>query len=139
MNQVFEGRISCSEDGGSMIVGPDDIIAVLKELKEDRGVTFLEDVTAVDYPENFTVVYHLMNLEDASVLRVKVLLADKKNPQIESAVTLWKAANVMERETYDLVGVYFQGHPDMRRVLCPDDFRGHPLRKDFKLEPAARQ
>lgn len=138
LNEKFGGRIGTSADEKSLMVEAQEIISVLRELKENLSFTFLEDVTAVDYPDNITVVYHLMNLTDARVLRVKSVL-DKENPHIDSAVSLWNAANVMERETFDLLGVIFDGHPDLRRILCPDDFEGYPLRKDFKVEAASRQ
>jgi len=138
LNQKFAGRVGVSEDEKSLIIAPDEIIKVLKEIKENTDFTFLEDITAVDYPDNFTVVYHLMSLTDAKVLRVKSVL-DKEDPHIDSAVPLWNSANVMERETYDLLGVIFDGHPELKRILCPDDFDGHPLRKDFKVDAASRQ
>ncbi|MEL7565016.1 MAG: NADH-quinone oxidoreductase subunit C [Dehalobacterium sp.] len=138
LNEKFGGKIGVSEDEKSLIVPAEEIIPVLKELKESTDFSFLEDITAVDYPDNFTVVYHLMSLTDAKILRVKSLL-EKENPHIDSLVSLWSSANVMERETYDLLGVVFDGHPDLKRILCPDDFDGHPLRKDFKVETAPRQ
>jgi NADH-quinone oxidoreductase subunit C len=138
LNQKLGGKVGVSEDEKSIIIAPAEIIKVLKEIKENTDFTFLEDITAVDYPNNLTVVYHLMSLKDAKILRVKSAL-DKEDPHIDSAVSLWNSANVMERETYDLLGVVFDGHPDLKRVLCPDDFEGHPLRKDFKVEAAERQ
>jgi len=138
LNQKFGGTVGVSADEKSLVIAPEEIIRVLKEIKENTDFTFLEDITAVDYPDNFTVVYHLMSLTDAKVLRVKSVL-DKEDPHIDSAVSLWNSANVMERETFDLLGVVFDGHPDLKRVLCPDDFEGHPLRKDFIVETASRQ
>lgn len=138
LNEKFGGKVSVSEDEKSLLVQPAEIINVLKEIKENTDFTFLEDVTAVDYPDNMTVVYHLMSLTDAKILRVKAVL-DREHPHIDSVVTLWNAANVMERETFDLLGVVFDGHPELKRILCPDDFEGHPLRKDFIVEPAPRQ
>ncbi|WP_089611628.1 NADH-quinone oxidoreductase subunit C [Dehalobacterium formicoaceticum] len=134
----FGTKVGLSEDEKSLVVAAEDIIDVLQEIKENTDYTFLEDVTAVDYPECFTAVYHLLSLQDGQILRVKANL-DKENPQIESAVSVWNSANVMERETYDLMGIIFTDHPDLKRVLCPDDFEGHPLRKDFKVEAAPRQ
>jgi NADH-quinone oxidoreductase subunit C len=138
LNEKFGGSIGVSDDGKSLLVKAEEIIPVLTELKKNFNFSFLADLTAVDYPDNFTVVYHLMRLTDARIIRVKVLL-DKDNPHIDSAVTLWHGANVMERETFDLMGIIFDGHPDLKRILCPDDFEGHPLRKDFKVEAASRQ
>ena len=112
-----------------------DLINVMTELKgnPDYKFSMLLDVTAVDYPENFTVVYELTSIEYGVNLRVKTIL-DKQSPKVPSMVSLWLSANLMERETYDLLGIIFEGHPELIRVLLPDDFVGHPLRKDFKLE-----
>lgn len=138
LNEKFAGRISLSDDQKSVIVPADDILSVLKELKEAKNFSLLADLTAVDFPERFEVVYHVMNLQNGELLRVKVYL-DKDAPKIDSAVSVWNAANVMEREVWDLMGVVFEGHPQLKRILCPDDFEGHPLRKDFNMEPFARQ
>ncbi|MGI6678939.1 MAG: NADH-quinone oxidoreductase subunit C [Dehalobacterium sp.] len=134
----FGTKVRLSEDEKSLIVTSDDIIDVLQEIKLNTDFTFLEDLTAVDYPECFTVVYHLLSLQDGHILRVKANL-EKENPRVESAVSLWHSADVMERETYDLMGIIFSDHPNLKRVLCPDDFEGHPLRKDFIVEAALRQ
>ncbi|MDD2498099.1 MAG: NADH-quinone oxidoreductase subunit C [Desulfitobacteriaceae bacterium] len=138
LKEKFSSKISVSDDGQSLVVSSADIFPVLKEIKENTQYNFLADLTAVDYPERMEVVYHLMNIKDAGLTRVKALL-DKSDPKIDSVVFLWDTANVMERETYDLLGVIFEGHPDLKRILCPDDFEGHPLRKDYKVEPAVRQ
>lgn len=138
LKEKFSSKISVSDDGQSLVVSSADIFPVLKEIKENTQYNFLADLTAVDYPERMEVVYHLMNIKDAGLIRVKALL-DKADPKIDSVVFLWDTANVMERETYDLLGVIFEGHPDLKRILCPDDFEGHPLRKDYKVEPAVRQ
>lgn len=138
LNTKFGGKISAAEDGSSVIVPRELICNVLSALKEDGGYPFLADLTAVDYTDRLEVVYHLMSLKDAGLVRVKSLLK-KESPKIDSVVSLWEAANVMERETFDLLGIVFEGHPDLKRILCPDDFEGYPLRKDFKVEPAVRQ
>ncbi|WP_227766670.1 NADH-quinone oxidoreductase subunit C [Zhaonella formicivorans] len=109
-----------------------DFLAIINMLKES-GFAYLADLTAVEEQDSICVVYHLMSLEHFGLLRIKVEL-DKLNPEIPSLVDLWPAANVQEREAYDLMGVKFVGHPNLQRILCPDEFEGHPLRKDFKLE-----
>lgn len=131
------------EEGGAMpglVVPADRLTALMQELKEQRGFNFLADVTAVDYPEGdkerIEVVYHLMAVPAATELRVKVSL-DRRQPEVASLTGLWPAAEVQEREVYDLMGVIFTGHPNLQRILCPDDFSGHPLRKDF--QPAATE
>lgn len=120
----------------TVVVDKSIIIDVLKFLKEDEELKFdyLSDLTAVHYPGSekpIVVVYHLFSIENRDSLRVKVELNDKET--IPSAVSVWKAANWMEREAYDLMGVVFEGHPDLRRILLPDDWEGHPLRKEYPL------
>ncbi|MHB1127918.1 MAG: NADH-quinone oxidoreductase subunit C [Bacillota bacterium] len=112
-------------------IGADQLVPLMQELKRD--FEYLVDLTAVDQGESFDVVYHLMGLKDMRELRIKVRLA-KEKPAVPSLVTLWNAANVQEREAFDMMGIVFESHPDLRRILCPDDFEGHPLRKDYQLE-----
>jgi len=138
LNEKFAGRLGASDDQQALIIPAGELLAVLKVMKEEMGFDFLMDITAVDYPDRFEAVYHLMRLQDGEMVRVKAAL-DKEEPKIESAVDLWKSANVMERETWDLMGIVFTGHPDLKRILCPDDFAGHPLRKDFVVPAGVRQ
>ncbi|MFQ6675848.1 MAG: NADH-quinone oxidoreductase subunit C [Fidelibacterota bacterium] len=110
---------------------------ILKTLKEE-GFNFLADLTALDLMtmggfERFAVVYHLLSLEKVQRLVVKAYVAEE-NPSIPSVESLWKAADWQEREVYDLFGIAFEGHPDLRRILNPDDYEGHPLRKDYPRE-----
>jgi NADH-quinone oxidoreductase subunit C len=97
---------------------------------------FLADLTAVDlYPNEprFEVVYHLLSLETAERLRLKVQVSGE-NPQVDSVVPVWPSANAFEREAFDLFGIRFEGHPYLRRILLPEDWEGHPLRKDYPTE-----
>ncbi|HZZ86117.1 MAG TPA: NADH-quinone oxidoreductase subunit C [Anaeromyxobacteraceae bacterium] len=97
------------------------------------GLDFLENLSGVDYPKRnvIEVVYHLFSygLKHGIVLKVE---ADRAGPRVPSVEAVWKSANWMEREAYDLLGVIFEGHPDLRRVLLPDDWEGYPLRKDYQ-------
>jgi len=105
-------------------------------LKLDLGFTFLADVTAVDwYPSEprFEVVYHLLSMKSKERLRLKVKLAGD-DANVESVTGIWPAANFFEREVYDLFGVRFAGHPNLRRIMMPEDWEGHPLRKDYPVE-----
>jgi len=120
----------------TVYVNKDQFLAAMKVIKEDFN--FLTDLTAVDYPDFFEGVYHLMNLEEPAFLRLKVKIA-KTEPRIDSLVSLWRAAEVQERETYDMFGIIYEGHPHLERILCPDDFEGYPLRKDFKLNSPAEE
>lgn len=95
----------------------------------------LLDLTCVDYPDRqlrFEMVYHFFSLSRKRRLRIKTGL-DESDLRIASLTSLWKNANWLEREVYDLFGVHFEGHPDLRRIFMYDGFEGHPLRKDYPL------
>jgi NADH-quinone oxidoreductase subunit C len=114
----------------------DSIVSVLAFLRDDPDCQFtlLLDVTAVDYPtrpERFDVVYHLLSMVKNQRIRVKVVTDE--DGQVPSVVSLFPTANWFERETYDMYGVLFSGHPDLRRILTDYGFTGFPLRKDFPM------
>lgn len=109
--------------------------ALLRYLKEYLGFNFLMDVCGVDYPERakrFDVVYHLFNSKDFSRVRVKAQIADGES--IGTATTIWKGADWFEREAYDMFGIIFSGHPNLRKILTHHQFVGHPLRKDYEAD-----
>jgi NADH-quinone oxidoreductase subunit C len=111
---------------------------VLAFLRDDPELEFemLTDLTAVDYlgeQPRFEVVYHLYSVAHNHRVRVKVRVPED-DPAIASAVPLYASANWMEREVFDLYGIHFDGHPDLRRILLYDEFEGHPLRKDYPKE-----
>jgi NADH-quinone oxidoreductase subunit C len=113
-----------------------DIVAVMRFLRDDPACLFwsLLDVTAVDWPSRerrFDVVYHLLSPKRNARIRVKIE-TDETTP-VDSIIEVFPTADWLERETYDLYGVVFSGHPDMRRILTDYGFEGHPLRKDFPL------
>ncbi len=98
--------------------------------------TFLSDITTVDkFPlePRFEVNYHLLSMDRSERLRLKVRL-NGGDPAIHSVTTVWPTANWHERENFDLFGIRFEGHPDLRRILMPDDWEGYPLRKDYPVE-----
>ena len=101
---------------------------------------FLTDETAVDYPKRekrFEVVYHLYSFKQNDRLRLKVLSGEGE--KVPSVVNVWVAANWLEREVFDLFGITFENHPDLRRILMTDDWIGHPLRKDYPLQGPDRE
>ena len=107
-------------------------------LKEDSACpfNFLSDITCVDwYPlePRFEVVYHLLSIPTKERVRLKTRL-DGSSPALESVTSVWPAANFYEREVFDLFGVRFTGHPNLKRIMMPDDWEGHPLRKDYHVE-----
>jgi NADH-quinone oxidoreductase subunit C len=105
------------------------------------GYNFFEDVTAVDwFPSSprFQLSYHILSHQYKERIRLRVLLNDTNQdgeaPSVESITSIWPAANFYEREVFDLFGIRFEGHPDLRRIMMPDEWQGHPLRKDYPVE-----
>ena len=114
---------------------PAKIVSVCGFLKYDQKFVRLSSVTAVDrYPAEprFEVVYHLHAVEGNKRIRLKCRLGGA-DPAIESVTSVWRGANWYEREVFDLFGIRFLNHPDLRRILMPDDWAGHPLRKDYPI------
>jgi len=114
------------------------IVPVMRFLRDDTDCVFdmLMDLCAVDYlgeTPRFEVVYHLYSLSRTDRLRVKARVPEQPC-EIDSVLEVWPAANWMEREVWDLYGVRFRGHPDLRRILLYEEFQGHPLRKDYPKE-----
>jgi NADH-quinone oxidoreductase subunit C len=109
------------------------IVDVLTFLKNDADLqfNFLAAETAVDYPEYFEMVYHLVSMPYNHAVVIKARIRNKLEPEIDSVWPLWKTANFQEREIYDLMGIRFNGHPELRRILLWEGFPGHPLRKDY--------
>jgi NADH-quinone oxidoreductase subunit C len=100
------------------------------------GYNFLDDLTAVDwFPSSprFQVSYHILSHSYKEYIRLRVLL-DGANPSIETMTSVWPSANFYEREVFDLFGIQFEGHPNLRRILMPDEWEGYPLRKDYPVE-----
>ncbi len=117
----------------SLIIPQNSLIDILTTCKVNPKLRFefLEFITAVDRPpETIALVYYLYSYTHSHRLALKVHL-DRDNPEIESSTGLWQNADWNEREVYDLYGVIFHSHPDLRRILMPDDWQGYPLRKDF--------
>ena len=120
----------------SMTVAKESLIAVSEYLKSQEGgaYVFLTDETAVDYPKRpkrFEIIYQLYSFKLNHRLRLKVLAAEGE--KVPSVVRLWPTANWLEREVYDMFGIECEGHPDLKRILLPDEWTGHPLRKDYDI------
>jgi NADH-quinone oxidoreductase subunit C len=116
-------------------IAPDRIVSVCRFLKDQQRFVRLSTVTGVDwYPAEprFEVVYHLHSPESNQRLRLKCRLPGN-DPEIDSVTSVWRGANWFERETFDLFGVRFRNHPDLRRIMLPDDWVAHPLRKDYRV------
>jgi NADH-quinone oxidoreductase subunit C len=117
----------------TLIVNGSHILEISRILKEDLGYDYLVDITCVDYlprKPRFEIVYHYMNMATKAGLRVKIQ-SDELHPEVASLTPLWLTANWLERETYDLYGVRFTGHPNLKRILLYEGFEGYPLRKDY--------
>jgi NADH-quinone oxidoreductase subunit C len=129
--QLFRGELT-------LYIRRDDLLSVCEYLRDEPGLSFkfLVDVTAVDRYANeprFEMVYHLLSLETGARLRLKVRVPEE-DPNIDSVVPVWPAANAFEREVFDLFGLRFEGHPYLRRIVMPEDWEGYPLRKDYPTE-----
>lgn len=119
------------------VVGPEFLTQVMAFLRDDPRLLFnlLVDITAVDYlgrKPRFDVVYHLLSIPFKRRLRIKVRVEDSE-PTVDSLTPLWGNANWLEREVWDMYGIRFIGHPDLKRILLYEEFQGHPLRKDYPI------
>lgn len=125
------GEVTCYVD-------PNSIVEVCAFLRDDSQFQFnmLADLCGadlgIDQDPRFEVVYHLNSLTKFHRLRLKAQIAGEE-PSIATVTTVWKTANWLERETYDMYGINFEGHPDLRRILMPEEFQWHPLRKDYPV------
>jgi NADH-quinone oxidoreductase subunit C len=125
-------------DEQTIVLKPEELVTVCNYLQKDLQYNFLSSVTAVDWPERiprFDVVYHLLSIPHQCVLRLKVRVGQRReeHPAVPTVVGVWPSANWYEREVYDLFGITFAGHPDLRRILMPMDWTTYPLRKDYPL------
>ncbi len=112
-------------------IDPDAIVPVCEKLRS-LGFDYLADIFAIDRQNRIEVVYRLTALERNEKLVLRLDL-NRDKPEVDSVTSIWKGANFLEREAYDLLGVVFKGHPDLRRILLPEDWEGHPLRKDYVI------
>ena len=145
INTQFPGAVTVTGEPFGLLTletTRERITDILTWLKNDAVLQFiyLTDITGIHYPEQekpIGVIYHLHSLVNNVRVRIKVFLADC-DVHIPTATNLWDGANWMERETYDLFGVIFDGHPDLRRILNVDDMTAFPMRKEFPLEDPNR-
>ncbi|HHD11122.1 MAG TPA: NADH-quinone oxidoreductase subunit C [Deltaproteobacteria bacterium] len=126
---IFRDELTCT-------VRKDAIVDVCRFVKEDPAfnMKFLSDILGVDYPEEsprFEVIYHVLSITKRARLRLKIRVEDGET--VPSVTGVWKSANWHEREVYDMFGIVFTGHPNLKRIYLPDDWEGFPLRKDYPL------
>lgn len=124
----------------AVTVSAEYLLDFLSLVHKDEAFDFdlLGNLTAVDYPDALEMVYHLHSRRKGHTLTVKTRLP-KDKPAVDSITPIWAGAGFQEREVYDLMGIHFNNLPDQRRILLPDDFSGHPLRKDFKPQQAEKR
>ncbi|HRZ87498.1 MAG TPA: NADH-quinone oxidoreductase subunit C [bacterium] len=134
MKKIFSG-IEYDEAAGSYIVPKRDLPNVCKYVKDtdDLSFDYLKCLTAVDYAEKVEVVYELYSFKLNLGIKIKVALMPN-DLKLPSVVSFWAAADWFEREVYDMFGIVFEGHPDLKRILLDDGWKGHPLRKDYTDE-----
>jgi len=130
--------ISAGENRGLAVfeVSTEHLKPLMQTLRDKHGFDMLIDLTSVDYlgkrEIRFEMVYMLLSMKDMQRVRIKTPVAEGE--KVPSLIGVWKSANWPEREVYDLMGISFEGHPLMQRIIMPDEYQGHPLRKDFPLQ-----
>jgi NADH-quinone oxidoreductase subunit C len=125
----------------TVTVKKEDVVAIGRFLKTELSYNLLTDVTAVDYlgkEPRFMVVYNLYSIPNKDRIRVKAPVSEA-DCTIDTVSVVWQTANWLEREAYDLFGIVFTNHPDLRRILMTEDWVGHPLRKDYPLQGPGRE
>jgi len=132
LEEQFPGSIIESSQN-NLVVKSESLLEVATFLKTTPGLDFdyLTSITAVDYYDYFEVVYHLTSIKHNHSLVVKTRCYGRDNPVVPSVVSLWRGADLQEREIYDLMGISFNGHPNLKRIFLWEGFQGHPLRKDY--------
>lgn len=118
----------------NLSIVPDSLLSICETLKNDPqlGFDYLADISSIDWKDRIEVVYQMTNLTNNVKVALRVSL-DREKPEVDSVVSVWQGADFQEREVYDLMGVVFKGHPDLRRILLPQDWDGYPLRKDYVI------
>ncbi len=133
LQEAFPAAV-VDRDGDWLVLDPEQLHNVARYLRDDLGFDYLTHVSAADYPDRFEVVYNLYSTQpglQGPGLPLKVRVADKADPRVPSVTPVWEGANFQEREVWDLFGIRFEGHPNLRRILLWEGYEGHPLRKDW--------
>jgi len=132
ISKVSPGAVVAA-DKAAVIVTSESLFKVAEFLKNTPALDFdyLADLTSVDYTDYFEVVYHLASLKHNHSLILKTRCHNRDKPAVPSVTGLWRSADFMEREAYDLMGIVFDGHPNLKRLLLWEGFAGHPLRRDY--------
>tara|TARA_B100001115_G_C15821364_1_gene408402 strand:- start:939 stop:1385 length:447 start_codon:yes stop_codon:yes gene_type:complete len=124
--------VEIGEDNISLKNDKSKLLDFFESLKDEKKFNLLSSVTSVDYMSKFVVVYHFTSIEKNESLVLKLPCGESRSePSVVSVTSIWRGAELQEREIYDLMGIYFDNHPNMKRLLLWENFDGHPLRKDF--------
>jgi NADH-quinone oxidoreductase subunit C len=138
-NRFGKERVTTFRDETRVVVPKEELTSTMRMLRDDRSFDYLIDVTCVDYlnyrdaKDRFGLVYLLANSITNERLTIRVFL-NEPDLKVDSMVPLWSGANWLEREVYDMFGIEFVGHPDLRRILLPEEFVSFPLRKDYPMQ-----
>ncbi len=127
------GEGVAAADDKRLIIEPPRLAEVALFLRDDPDLAldYLNSVTAIDHKSDFTVIYHLSSIEKAHRITFRVPVTDRSNPVVPSITPIWRGADLQEREIYDLFGIEFPGHPNLKRLFLWEGFPGYPLRKDW--------
>ncbi len=137
----FKDQVSFDDNAKDMLTlelkNKDMLIKFMEFIKENEELAFnlISDITAIDYQyrnPRFVMVYHIFSIKNSERIRIKLPVGEGES--VQSVTSIWKGAEWLEREVYDMFGISFEGHPDLRRILMNEDFKYHPLRKDFPLQ-----
>ena len=133
LRQGFPGGVITEEGGdGALFIAGEVLLEVAQYLRDELGWDYLSSVTGVDRQDSFEVVYHLYSMARRVGPLVLVVRAEREAPEVSSVVSVWPGADFQEREVWDLMGIRFAGHPNLKRILLWEGYEGHPLRKDFQ-------
>lgn len=117
----------------NVIVTPEKLLALAEKLRNEEAMEFdyMFCLTCIDYPEHLMMVYHLRSMNHKHEMVLKARIDNKEKPTVDTLCNIWRTAEYHEREVFDLFGVKFNNHPDLRRILLDEDWKGYPLRKDY--------
>ena len=131
LSSSFNNQIE-SQGNDYVQISNENSLDIFNYLKIEQKYELLSSVTSVDRISHFEVVYHLTSLQKNESLVIKIKCGEGRiDPKVKSVISVWRGAELQEREIYDLMGIMFEGHPNMKRLLLWENFEGHPLRKDF--------
>lgn len=136
LSTMVNGPLEIGSDSffSSIKVGSETLVSLMQVLREKYGFNYLANLTAADYGAEFEVIYHLYAIPDNGLKLVVKTRIPREKAELPSLCSIYPTADWQEREVFDLMGIRFNGHPNLIRVLLPDDFVGYPLRKDFRKE-----